>query len=46
MAFLEMLNGRSVLRERDEATPDSFFGQLRPLEWFRRTFSGSFDRHA
>jgi hypothetical protein len=46
MAFLELLSSRSVLRERDEAAPDSFFGQLRPLEWFRRTFAGSFDRHA
>ncbi|MGA0608794.1 hypothetical protein [Caldimonas sp. KR1-144] len=47
MAFLELLSARSVLRERDEATPDSsFFGQLRPIEWFRRTFAGSFDRHA
>jgi hypothetical protein len=39
--FMQMLNERGLLRER-EGEADSFFESLRPIsDWFRRTISGS-----
>jgi hypothetical protein len=39
MQFLDTLSERELLTSRELASePDSLFGQLRPLEWFRRTF--------
>ncbi len=39
--FLDMLDRRGLLRER-EADADSFFDSLRPLgNWLRRTVTGS-----
>ena len=39
--FMQMLNERGLLRER-EGESDSIFDSLRPIgEWFRRTISGS-----
>jgi hypothetical protein len=38
--FLELLETRGVLLERDRAAPDSVFDSLRPISgWLRRTFS-------
>jgi hypothetical protein len=39
--FMQMLNERGLLRER-EGESESIFDSLRPIgEWFRRTVSGS-----
>ena len=39
--FMQMLNERGLLRERDGES-DSIFDSLRPIgEWFRRTITGS-----
>ncbi len=39
--FMQMLNERGLLRER-EGEQDSIFDSLRPIgEWFRRTINGS-----
>jgi hypothetical protein len=39
--FMQMLNERGLLRER-EGEPDSIIDSLRPFsEWFRRTITGS-----
>jgi hypothetical protein len=39
--FMQMLNERGLLRER-EGESDSIFDSLRPIgEWFRRTITGS-----
>jgi hypothetical protein len=36
-AFIEMLDGRAVLAERDTTAPDSFLDSIRPLGgWLRR----------
>lgn len=38
--FIEMLDGRSVLVERDNSAPDSLFDSLRPLGgWLRRALN-------
>ena len=34
--FVEMLDGRAVLAERDTTAPDSFLDSIRPLGWLRR----------
>lgn len=36
--FLGMLAERDLLREREQGAPDSVFGNLRAIEWLRRTF--------
>ena len=39
-AFLEMLDARELIAERDAAVPDSLFGSLRPLGgWLRRALA-------
>ena len=39
--FMQMLNERGLLRER-EGESDSIFDSLRPIgEWFRRTITGA-----
>ena len=39
--FMQMLNERGLLRER-EGEQDSFFDSLRPIgDWFRRAINGS-----
>ncbi|HEY2187583.1 MAG TPA: hypothetical protein VGH48_03380 [Caldimonas sp.] len=36
-AFIEMLDGRAVLADRDTTAPDSFLDSIRPLGgWLRR----------
>ncbi len=41
-AFLEMLEARDLLVEREAAVVDSLFGSLRPLGgWLRRAFAAS-----
>jgi hypothetical protein len=43
--FLEMLDGRGLLVERDRSAPDSVFGSLRPLGgWLRRALTTSHER--
>jgi hypothetical protein len=38
--FIEMLDARSMLVERDSSAPDSIFGSLRPLGgWLRRALT-------
>jgi hypothetical protein len=40
--FIEMLDGRSVLVERDRSAPDSIFDSLRPLGgWLRRALTAN-----
>ena len=43
-AFIEMLEGRAVLTERDTTAPDSFLDSIRPLGWLRRAMSATHDR--
>ena len=43
-AFIEMLDGRAVVSERDTTAPDSFLDSIRPLGWLRRAISTSHDR--
>jgi hypothetical protein len=43
-AFLEMLDDRDVLTDRDTAAPDSFLDSLRPLGWLRRAIGPNHDR--
>jgi len=43
-AFLEMLDDRAVLSDRDTAAPDSFLDSIRPLGWLRRAIGPSHDR--
>ncbi|MES2993744.1 MAG: hypothetical protein V4844_20140 [Pseudomonadota bacterium] len=39
-AFLEMLDARELIAERDALVPDSLFGSLRPLGgWLRRALA-------
>ena len=40
-AFLEMLDSRAVVTERDTTAPDSFLDSIRPLGWLRRAISTS-----
>lgn len=40
LQFLDTLAERQVLRQREEGQPDSRFGDLAPIRWLRRTFSG------
>ena len=43
-AFLDMLDHRAVLDDRDTAAPDSFLDSLRELGWLRRAIGPSHDR--
>ena len=43
-AFLEMLDSRAVVTERDTTAPDSFLDSIRPLGWLRRAISTSHAR--
>ena len=43
-AFIEMLDDRDVVTDRDTATPDSFLDSLRPLGWLRRAIGPNHDR--
>jgi hypothetical protein len=39
-SFIEMLESRGLIAEREAATPDSLFGSLRPLGgWLRRALA-------
>ena len=41
-SFLEMLETRGLITERDAPTPDSLFGSLRPLGgWLRRALAAA-----
>jgi hypothetical protein len=44
-AFVEMLDGRALVAERDTSAPDSFFDSLSPLGWLRRAINANHDRH-
>lgn len=39
--FIDTLAERKLLTECEQAEPPSGFGSLRPVAWFRRTFSGA-----
>ena len=43
-AFIEMLDDRDVVTDRDTAAPDSFLDSLRPLSWLRRAIGPNHDR--
>jgi len=43
-AFLEMLDGRALIADRDTTAPDSFLDSIRPLGWLRRAISTSHAR--
>jgi hypothetical protein len=43
-AFLEMLDGRAALADRDTTAPDSFLDSIRPLGWLRRAINPNHDR--
>ena len=43
-AFLDMLDDRAVLTDRDTAAPDSFLDSLREFGWLRRAIGPSHDR--
>jgi hypothetical protein len=43
-SFLEMLDGRAVIAERDTTAPDSFLDSISPLGWLRRAMSSSHER--
>ena len=43
-AFIEMLDERALITDRDTAAPDSFLDSLRPLGWLRRAIGPSHDR--
>ena len=43
-AFVEMLDGRGLVADRDATAPDSFLDSIRPLGWLRRAMNVSQDR--
>ena len=43
-AFLDMLDARALLAERDTTAPDSFFDSISPLGWLRRAMSANHER--
>jgi hypothetical protein len=43
-AFVDMLDGRAVIAERDTTAPDSFFDSISPLGWLRRAMSANHER--
>ena len=43
-AFIDMLNGRGLVAERDSTAPESFFDSISPLGWLRRAITVAQDR--
>lgn len=43
-AFVEMLDSRGLVADRDTTAPDSFFDSISPLGWLRRAISVTQDR--
>ena len=43
-AFVEMLDGRAVITERDTTVPDSFFDSISPFGWLRRAMNSTHER--
>ena len=43
-SFVEMLDGRGLVAERDTTAPDSFLDSIRPLGWLRRAITVAQDR--
>jgi hypothetical protein len=43
-ALIDLLDGKSVLAERDTSAPDSFFDSISPLGWLRRAMNANHDR--
>jgi hypothetical protein len=42
-SFIEMLDSRGLIAEREAAIPDSLFGSLRPLGgWLRRALASPY----
>jgi Sulfolobus plasmid regulatory protein len=45
-SFLEMLEARGLITQRDAASPDSLFGSLRPLGgWLRKALAAAYGGH-
>lgn len=42
--FIDMLEGSSVIAERDSAAADSFLDSISPLAWLRRAISSNHER--
>ena len=38
-AFIDMLDGRGLVAERDATAPDSLLDSIRPLGWLRRAIA-------
>lgn len=43
-AFIEMLDGRGLVTDRDATAPDSFLDSKSPLAWLRRAIAVTSDR--
>lgn len=43
-AFVEMLDGRCLVADRDSTAPDSFLDSIRPFGWLRRAKPVTQDR--
>ncbi|MEO6363475.1 MAG: hypothetical protein ABIO71_09625 [Caldimonas sp.] len=43
-AFVEMLDGRGLVADRDSTAPDSFLDSIRPFGWLRRAKPVTQDR--
>ncbi len=43
-AFIEMLDGRGLVTERDATAPESFPDSKSPLSWLRRAMTAPSDR--
>lgn len=43
-SFVEMLDGRGLVADRDTTAPDSFLDSIRPLGWLRRAITVAQDR--
>ena len=43
-AFIEMLDGRGLVNEREATVPESFLDSKSPLGWLRRAMTTSSDR--
>jgi hypothetical protein len=43
-AFVEFLDGRAVISERDTTAPDSFLDSISPLGWLRRAINANHER--
>jgi hypothetical protein len=42
--FVELLDGRACIAERDTTAPDSFLDSISPLGWLRRAMNSNHDR--